>query len=77
MGREAGFRKDLSMPGMVAEMRRCFERVSDPVACRGVKLSECLMSGLAVFSLKYPSLLGHFERVGETVAEEVVLHGWE
>ena len=21
--------------------------------------------------------LGHFERVGETVAEEVVLHGWE
>ena len=29
MGREAKFRKDLSMPGMVAEMRRCFERVED------------------------------------------------
>ena len=27
MGREAKLRKDLSMPGMVAEMRRCFERV--------------------------------------------------
>ena len=45
MGREARFRKDLSMPGMLAEMRRCFERVADPVACRGLKLSECLMSG--------------------------------
>ena len=29
MGREAKFRKDLSMPGMVAEMRRCFERIKD------------------------------------------------
>ena len=29
MGREAKFRKDLSMPGMVAEMRRCFERIED------------------------------------------------
>ena len=35
MGHEAGFRKDLSMPGMLAEMRRCFERVRDPVACLG------------------------------------------
>ena len=33
------------MPGMLAEMRRCFERVSDPVACQGLKLSDCLMSG--------------------------------
>ena len=43
MGREARFRKDLSMPGMLAEMRRCFERVADPVVCRGLKLSDCLM----------------------------------
>ena len=68
MGREARFRKDLSMPGMLAEMRRCFERVADPVACRGLKLSECLMSGLAVFSLKYPSLL-QFERDARGIGE--------
>ena len=57
MGREAKFRKDLSMPGMMAEMRRCFESVADAVPGRGLNLADCLMSGLAVFSLKYPSLL--------------------
>ena len=35
MGREAKFRKDLSMPGMLAEARRCFERVEDRVPGRG------------------------------------------
>ena len=54
MGREAKFRKDLSMPGMLAEARRCFERVEDRVPGRGLNLADCLMSGLAVFSLKYP-----------------------
>ena len=61
MGREAKFRKDLSMPGMVAEMRRCFERIEDAVSSRGVSLSDCLMSGLAIFALKCPSLL-RFDR---------------
>ena len=68
MGREAKFRKDLSMPGMLAEVRGCFERVADPVACRGVELSDCLMSGLAVFSLKYPSLL-QFEQDARGIGE--------
>ena len=68
MGREAKFRKDLSMPGMLAEMRRCFERVEDPVASRGVTLADCLMSGLAVFALKYPSLL-QFERDARGLGE--------
>ena len=57
MGREAKFRKDLSMPGMLAEVRRCFERIEDRVPGRGLNLADCLMSGLAVFALKYPSLL--------------------
>ena len=68
MGREAKFRKDLSMPGMLAEIRRCFERVEDPVASRGVTLTDCLMSGLAVFALKYPSLL-QFERDARGLGE--------
>ncbi len=50
MGREAKFRKDPSMPGMAAEMRRCFERIEDAVSSRGLRLSDCLMSGLAIFA---------------------------
>ena len=38
-------------------MRACFEELDDPVRGRGGCLAECLMSGLAVFGLKYPSLL--------------------
>ena len=29
MGRKAKFRKVLSMPGLLAEMRRCFDGVED------------------------------------------------
>ena len=45
------------MPGLLAQMRRCFEGVEDEVAGRGLSLADCLMSGLAMFALKYPSLL--------------------
>ena len=41
------------MPGLLAQMRRCFEGVEDEVAGRGLSLADCLMSGLAIFSLKY------------------------
>ena len=51
------FRKDLSMPEMLLAMRKCFSRVPDPITSRGFTLSDCLMTGLAVFSLKIPSLL--------------------
>ena len=55
------FRKTLSAPGLLGLVRGCFERVSDPVSGRGLTLSDCLMSALAMFGLKYPSLL-KFER---------------
>ena len=51
------FRRHLSMPGMLRAVRECLHRVPDPVQSRGITLSDCLMSGLAVFSLKIPSLL--------------------
>ena len=51
------FRKDLSMPGMLRVVRECFDDISDPVVTRGITLSDCLMLGLAVFSMKIPSLL--------------------
>ena len=68
MGRKAKFRKVLSMPGLVAEMRRCFDGVEDEVAGRGLNLAQCLMSGLAIFALKYPSLL-QFERDARGLGE--------
>ncbi len=44
------FRKHLSMPGMLRAVRACFDRIPDPISTRGIGLSDCLMSGLAVFS---------------------------
>ncbi len=57
------FRRHLSMPGMLAAMRAFFDRVPDPLRTRGISLSDCLMSGLAVFSFKMPSLLQFDTRV--------------
>ena len=51
------FRKHLSMPGMLREVREYFDSVPDPVASRGLTLSDCLMTVLAVFSLKMMSML--------------------
>ena len=55
------FRKTLSAPGLLRIARGCFERVPDSVAGRGLTLPDCLMSALAMFGLKYSSLL-RFDR---------------
>ena len=59
------FRKTLSAPGLLRVVRACFDEVEDPVCARRFSLSECLMSGFAVFGLKYPSLL-RFDRAART-----------
>ena len=38
-------------------MRERFDKIQDPVGNRGFGQADCLMSGLAVFTLKFPSLL--------------------
>lgn len=55
----------LSAPGLLREVRKCFEPISDPVAGRKRVLADYLMSGLAVFGLKFPSLL-KFDRGART-----------
>ncbi len=55
------FRKTLSAPGLLGLVRRCFGRVEDPIPSRGLTLPDCPVSALAMFGLKYPSLL-RFER---------------
>ena len=58
-------RKTLSAPGLLRTVRKSFDEVEDPVSGRRFRLSDCLMSGLAVFGLKYPSLL-QFDRDART-----------
>ncbi len=62
MGIHSVEKKQLSATGMLQKVRSIFEEVPEPQKSpRGVKaripLSDCLMSGLAVFGLKFPSLL--------------------
>ena len=58
---QPSLRKSLSAPGLLREVRRCFQAIKDDAAGRGLALTDCLMSGLAVFGLKHPSLL-QFDR---------------
>jgi len=52
-------------PGLLRGARKCFERIPDPVRGRKRGLPDYLMSGLAVFGLKFPSLL-KFDRGART-----------
>lgn len=51
------FRKALSASGLLNTARHCFDQIEDNKVSRGINLTDCLMSSLAVFGLKYPSLL--------------------
>lgn len=55
-------RKHLSHPGLVETVTRSFQQIPDlSVSPKSIMLSDCLLSGLALFGLKYPSLL-QFDR---------------
>ena len=49
-------RKQLSISGLLSEARRCWAKIPDD-AGGDMPLVDHLMSGLAVFGLKHPSLL--------------------
>ena len=66
------FRRHLSMPGMMRMVRSSFQRIPDPVASRGLTQSDCLMSGLAVFLFKFPSL-PEFDKASRLNGEPVVV----
>ena len=62
MGIHSTEKKQLSAKGMLAKIRSVFEKIPEPFRDqRGLKskisLADCLMSGLAIFGLKFPSLL--------------------
>ena len=51
------FRQSLSIPGLLQEARLGFAGIPDKKTEKSIPLVDHLMSGLAVFGLKYPSLL--------------------
>lgn len=62
MGIHSVEKKQLSAKGMLGKIKSIFDQVPEPPRNpRGLKpeisLSDCLMSGLALFGLKFPSLL--------------------
>src|SRR3989338_512313 len=62
MGVHAIEKRQLSAKGMLEKIRSAFEKIPEPPrSTRGLKsnisAADCLMSGLAVFGLKFPSLL--------------------
>lgn len=72
MGIHSIEKKHLSATGMLRKVRAVFEQVPEPPrSTKGVKarisLPDCLMSGLAVFGLKFPSLL-QFDDSQEEIA---------
>ncbi|VFN01149.1 MAG: hypothetical protein BECKG1743D_GA0114223_102561, partial [Candidatus Kentron sp. G] len=75
---EPTFRKQLSAPALLSEARRCFEKIPDNVS-NTIPLADHLMSGLALFGFKYPSLLQFDkDRSSETIQANLrALYGIE
>lgn len=64
--REPTYRQKLSADGLLKEARRCFEQLPDNVG-GDIELADHLMSGLALFGLKYSSLLQFDKGRGDEV----------
>lgn len=52
----------LSARGLLKKVRQEFEKVAEPLVGsqgkeKNIGIADCLMAGLAIFKLKYPSLL--------------------
>lgn len=68
------FRKDLSIPNLIAHIHKVFSKIKDPrpIAKSNISIVDHLMSGLAVFGLKCPSLLDYDrKRVGEATGQNL------
>lgn len=55
------FRKGLSIPGLIDQVHKLFSKIPDPrsLSKSNIPLVDHLMSGLAIFGLKCPSLLDY------------------
>lgn len=67
-------RKHLSAPGLLRTIRQGFDQIEDTDFSRArsdISLADCLMSGIAIFGLKYPSLL-QFDRDKKTIQSNLI-----
>lgn len=65
-------RKHLCLPGLLKRARQRFSCIKDSVTRQvNISLTDCLMSGLAIFGMKYPSLL-QFDKEFRT--KKMVMH---
>lgn len=69
------FRKDLGIPSLIAHIREVFSKTPDPrqLITSNISIVDHLMSGLAVFGLKCPSLLDYDRNraSGETIGQNL------
>jgi len=63
------FHKNFSAPGLLKTVGACFDQIEDSKSNRSICLKDCLLSGLAVFGLKYPSLLQFDQNKNETLIQ--------
>src|ERR1700733_9619607 len=62
-------KKTLSAGGLLACVRAVFEQIANHRQERKLSLTDCLMSALAMFSLKSPSLLAFDEGRAEPLVQ--------
>lgn len=73
------FREQLSLPGMLKKTGSIFEKIKDPLQTNRPRtsLKDCLTAGLAMFLLKYPSLLS-FDEAQDCISDNLKnLYGLE
>ena len=59
--------KALFISSLLRNTKEVFDSIISHKASRKIHLSDCLMSGLAMFSLKSPSLLAFDNRSDDTI----------
>lgn len=64
-------RKSLSQPALMEGLGRVFSKVKDPERRGKISMKDCLLSGYAVFSMKYASLL-QFDR--DSHEDDAIIH---
>ena len=67
-------KKTLSINGLLNVVRKVFAKTPNAIKVRKFSLPDCLMSALAMFSLKSPSLLAFGGKKATAVAD---LSGWK
>ena len=68
-------KKHLSAKGLLAKAQEVFQKITEPLVGeqgknKEISISDCLMSGLAIFKLKFPSLLQFDKEKQDTLREK-------